>query len=113
VACAKPPSSLGPGADTAGPGATGPAPGDPAPGDPAPGDPAPGDLAPGDLGPAEALSKLSRRLAVTGLRLVSLCQNLDQPEERVVLIQAAEELDQVITEIGRLAIAPLVRSDRG
>jgi len=50
---------------------------------------------------------------VTGLRLVSLCQNLDQPEERVVLIQAAEELDQVITEIGRLAIAPLVRSDRG
>ncbi len=103
MACAKPPSSLGPGADTAGPGATGPA----------PGDPAPGDLGPGDLGPAEALSKLSRRLAVTGLRLVSLCQNLDQPEERVVLIQAAEELDQVITEIGRLAIAPLVRSDRG
>jgi hypothetical protein len=96
VACAKPPSSLGPGADTAGPGA---------------GDPAPDDLGPGDLGPAEALSRMSRRLAVTGLRLVSLCQNLDRPEERVALIQAAEELDKVITEIGRLATTPLVRSD--
>lgn len=108
MACAKPPSSLGPGADMAGLGAA-----DPVPGDPVPGDLGPGDLGPGDPGPAEALSRLSRRLAVTGLRLVSLCQNLDRPEERVVLIQAAEELDKVITEIGRLAVAPLVRSDRG
>jgi hypothetical protein len=74
-------------------------------------DVSPGDLGPGDLGRAEALSKLLRRLAVTGLRLLSLCQNLDRPGDRVVLIQAAEDLDAVITEIRRLAIASLLRSD--
>jgi hypothetical protein len=63
------------------------------------------------VGAAEALSTLLRRLSVTGLRLVSLCQSLDRPGDRVVLMQAAEELDEAITEIRRLAIAPLARPE--
>jgi hypothetical protein len=53
----------------------------------------------------ETLDRLSRRLTIAGLRLASLRRRLAGVEDRMVLIQASDDLDEAIAEVRRLALS--------
>jgi hypothetical protein len=52
----------------------------------------------------EALERLSQRLTMAGLRLASLRRRLAGVEDRMMLIQASDDLDEAIAEVRRLAL---------
>jgi hypothetical protein len=52
----------------------------------------------------EVLERLSQRLTMAGLRLASLRRRLAGVEDRMMLIQASDDLDEAIAEVRRLAL---------
>jgi hypothetical protein len=52
----------------------------------------------------EVLERLSQRLTLAGLRLASLRRRLAGVEDRMMLIQASDDLDEAIAEVRRLAL---------
>jgi hypothetical protein len=71
-----------------------------------PGGTRPGGFGDGGEGPftVDALDRLSQRLAMAGLRLASLRRRLAGVEDRMMLIQASDDLDEAIAEVRRLAL---------
>ncbi len=71
-----------------------------------PGGTRPGGAGDGGEGPftVDALDRLSQRLAMAGLRLASLRRRLAGVEDRMMLIQASDDLDEAIAEVRRLAL---------
>jgi hypothetical protein len=61
--------------------------------------------APDRLVDVDVLDRLSQRLAAAGLRLASLRRSLAGVEDRLMLVQASDELDEAIAEVRRLALA--------
>jgi hypothetical protein len=53
----------------------------------------------------ETLDRLSQRLTMAGLRLASLRRRLAGVEDRMMLIQASDDLDEAIAEVRRLALS--------
>lgn len=66
-----------------------------------------------DSADRDLLDRLSQRLTMAGLRLLSLRQRLDRPEDQIMLAQAGEDLDEAIAEIRRLALASRVAQEGG
>lgn len=71
--------------------------------------PRPGGTRPGGAGgggpfAVDALDRLSQRLAMAGLRLASLRRRLAGVEDRMMLIQASDDLDEAVAEVRRLAL---------
>ena len=58
----------------------------------------------------DVLDRLSQRLTMAGLRLASLRRRLAGVEDRMMLIQASDDLDEAIAEVRRLALT--VRGSR-
>jgi signal transduction histidine kinase len=53
----------------------------------------------------ETLDRLSQRLTMAGLRLASLRRRLAGVEDRMMLIQASDDLDEAIAEVRRIALS--------
>jgi hypothetical protein len=53
----------------------------------------------------DVLDRLSQRLTMAGLRLASLRRRLASVEDRMMLIQASDDLDEAIAEVRRLALS--------
>lgn len=60
----------------------------------------------------EVLDRLSQRLTMAGLRLASLRRRLAGVEDRMMLIQASDDLDEAIAEVRRLALTVRGRPQR-
>jgi hypothetical protein len=50
------------------------------------------------------LDRLTQRLSMAGLRLASLRRRLAGVEDRIMLIQASDDLDEAIAEVRRIAL---------
>jgi hypothetical protein len=53
----------------------------------------------------ETLDRLSQRLTMAGLRLASLRRRLADVEDRMMLIEASDDLDEAIADVRRLALS--------
>lgn len=53
----------------------------------------------------DVLDRLGQRLTMAGLRLASLRRRLASVEDRMMLIQASDDLDEAIAEVRRLALS--------